>query len=137
MKVKKIIALSWGLVQDREYDMGDATMLSGPTGAGKSTLIDALQTVMTAARQGAFSYNPGQDEISQNSRSGKSKRTLASYIVGAEDNLFARPQGAHGYVGVVFSPSETEGEAAGQGRARFRQRRAGRGTAQRAQIDRR
>lgn len=111
MKVKKIIALSWGLVQDREYDMGDATMLSGPTGAGKSTLIDALQTVMTAARQGAFSYNPGQDEISQNSRSGKSKRTLASYIVGAEDNLFARPQGAHGYVGVVFSPSETEGDA--------------------------
>jgi len=108
MKVKKIIALSWGLVQDREYDMGDATMLSGPTGAGKSTLIDALQTVMTAARQGAFSYNPGQDEISQNSRSGKSKRTLASYIVGAEDNLFARPQGAHGYVGVVFSPSENE-----------------------------
>jgi uncharacterized protein YPO0396 len=108
MKVKKIIALSWGLVQDREYDMGNATMLSGPTGAGKSTLIDALQTVMTAARQGAFSYNPGQDEISQNSRSGKSKRTLASYIVGAEDNLFARPQGAHGYVGVVFSPSEGE-----------------------------
>jgi energy-coupling factor transporter ATP-binding protein EcfA2 len=108
MKVKKIIALSWGLVQDREYDMGDATMLSGPTGAGKSTLIDALQTVMTAARQGAFSYNPGQDETSQNSRSGKSKRTLASYIVGAEDNLFARPQGAHGYVGIVFCPSEGE-----------------------------
>lgn len=113
MKVKKIIALSWGLVQDREYDMGDATMLSGPTGAGKSTLIDALQTVMTAARQGAFSYNPGQDETSQNSRSGKSKRTLASYIVGAEDNLFARPQGAHGYVGVVFCPSEGEGGTAG------------------------
>lgn len=112
MKVKKIIALSWGLVQDREYDMGDATMLSGPTGAGKSTLIDALQTVMTAARQGAFSYNPGQDETSQNSRSGKSKRTLASYIVGAEDNLFARPQGAHGYVGVVFCPSENEGGTA-------------------------
>lgn len=108
MKIKKIIALSWGLVQDREYEMGDATLLSGPTGAGKSTLIDALQTVMTAARQGAFSYNPGQDETSQNSRSGKSKRTLASYIVGAEDNLFARPQGAHGYVGVVFCPSGDE-----------------------------
>jgi hypothetical protein len=108
VKIKKIIALSWGLVQDREYDMGDATMLSGPTGAGKSTLIDALQTVMTAARQGAFSYNPGQDETTQGSRSGKSKRTLASYIVGAEDNLFARPEGAHGYVGVVFCPSENE-----------------------------
>lgn len=108
MKIKKIIALSWGLVQDREYDMGDATILTGPTGAGKSTLIDALQTVMTAARQGAFSYNPGQDEISQNSRSGKSKRTLASYIVGAEDNLFARPEGAHGYVAVVFAPSTGE-----------------------------
>ena len=108
MKIKKIIALSWGLVQDREYDMGDATILSGPTGAGKSTLIDALQTVMTAARQGAFSYNPGQDETGQGSRGGKSKRTLASYIVGAEDNLFARVNGAHGYVGVVFCPSAGE-----------------------------
>jgi len=104
MKLDKVILVNWGALRDREYEMGDMTLFTGPTGSGKSTILDAIQTVMTAAYQNIFAYNPGQDEQSQTARNGKSKRTLWSYVVGAEDNLFARPGGAHGYIAAVFSP---------------------------------
>lgn len=110
MKLEKLILVNWGALRSDEYPMGNMTLLTGSTGSGKSTMLDALQTVMTAAYQNIFNYNPGQDESSQNSRSGKSKRTLWSYVTGAEDNLFARPHGAHGYIAAVFKPSEGEDE---------------------------
>ncbi|MGZ5052799.1 MAG: ATP-binding protein [Methylobacter sp.] len=108
MKLDKLILVNWGALRSDEYDMGNMTLLTGPTGSGKSTLLDALQTVMTAAHQNIYSYNPGQDETTQTSRGGKSKRTLWSYIVGAEDNLFARPDGAHGYIAAIFKPDADE-----------------------------
>jgi len=108
MKLDKLILVNWDALRSDEYEMGNMTLLTGPTGSGKSTLLEPVQTVMTAAHQNIYSYNPGQDETTQNSRSSKSKRTLWSYIVGAEDNLFARPDGAHGYVAAVFKPDEGE-----------------------------
>lgn len=108
MKLEKLILVNWGSLRSGEYPMGNLTLLTGPTGSGKSTMLDALQTVMTAAHQNIFSYNPGQDETTQTARNGKTKRTLWSYIVGAEDNLFARPGGAHGYVAAVFKPDGSE-----------------------------
>jgi energy-coupling factor transporter ATP-binding protein EcfA2 len=108
MKLDKLILVNWGALRSQEYPMGGMTLLTGPTGSGKSTMLDALQTVMTAVYQNIFNYNPGQDETTQGARNGKTKRTLWSYIVGAEDNLFARPEGAHGYVAAVFRPSEGE-----------------------------
>lgn len=108
MKLESLILVNWGSLRPGEYPMGNMSLLTGPTGSGKSTMLDALQTGMTAVYQHIFSYNPGQDETHQSARNGKTKRTLWSYIVGAEDNLFARPDGAHGYVGLVFRPSEGE-----------------------------
>lgn len=108
MKLDKLILVNWGSLRTQEYPMGNMSLLTGPTGSGKSTMLDALQTVMTAVLQNVFSYNPGQDETNQTARNGKSKRTLWSYVVGAEDNLFARPHGAHGYIAAVFKPSEGE-----------------------------
>lgn len=108
MKLDRLILVNWGALRSGEYPMGNMSLLTGPTGSGKSTMLDALQTVMTAVYQNVFSYNPGQDETTQSARNGKTKRTLWSYIVGAEDNLFARPDGAHGYVAAVFKPSEGE-----------------------------
>ena len=108
MKLDKVILVNWGSLRSEEYPMGNMTLLTGPTGSGKSSFLDALQTVMTAAHQNLFSYNPGQDETNQSTRNGKTKRTLWSYIVGAEDNLFARPDGAHGYIAAVFKPDDGE-----------------------------
>lgn len=110
MKLEKLILVNWGALRSDEYPMGNMTLLTGSTGSGKSTMLDALQTVMTAAYQNIFNYNPGQDEVTQNSRNSKTKRTIWSYITGAEDNLFARPYGAHGYIAAIFKPSEGEEE---------------------------
>ena len=73
MKLDRLVLVNWGQIRPGEYDMGDMTLLTGQTGSGKSTMLDALQTVMTAAYQGIFNYNPGQDEVSQGQRRGKTK----------------------------------------------------------------
>eukprot|EP01030_Chromulinospumella_sphaerica_P002435 gene2435-2386_t len=90
------------------FEMGDMTLLTGETGSGKSTMLDALQTVMTAANKGVMNYNPGQDEVTQGQRRGKTKRTLESYVVGAEYNNFSRKDGAQGYMAAVFRQSKGE-----------------------------
>ena len=111
MKLDRLVLVNWGQIRPGDYDMGDMTLLTGQTGSGKSTLLDALQTIMTAAYQGIFNYNPGQDEVSQGQRRGKAKRTLESYVVGAEYSRFSRPDGAQGYMAAVFRPSPGEDDA--------------------------
>lgn len=111
MKLDRLILVNWGQLSFGDYDMGDLTLLTGETGSGKSTMLDALQTVMTAGFRGILNYNPGQDEVSQGQRSGKSKRTIESYVVGAEYSKFSRPDGAQGYIAAVFRPDAGEEQA--------------------------
>lgn len=108
MKLDRLVVVNWGQLRPGNYDIGDMTLLTGPTGSGKSTMLDGLQTVMTAAYQGIVSYNPGQDEVQQGQRRGKTKRTLESFVVGAEYSKFSRPDGSHGYIAAVFRPSAGE-----------------------------
>lgn len=110
MKLDRLILVNWGQIPSGDYDMGDMTLLTGETGSGKSTLLDGLQTVMTAAYSGILNYNPGQDEVTQGQRRGKSKRSVESYVVGAEYSKFSRPDGAQGYVAAVFRPDQGETE---------------------------
>jgi energy-coupling factor transporter ATP-binding protein EcfA2 len=111
MKLDKLILANWGQLPYGEYEFSNMTLLTGPTGAGKSTMLDALQTVMTASYQGIVAYNPGQEEVQGNQRRGKSKRTLESFVCGAEYSRFSRPDGAQGYVAAVFRPGPKEGLA--------------------------
>lgn len=112
MKLDRLILVNWGQIPSGDYDMGDMTLLTGETGSGKSTLLDGLQTVMTAAYSGILNFNPGQDEVTQGQRRGKTKRTVESYVVGAEYSKFSRPDGAQGYVAAVFRPDLGEMELA-------------------------
>lgn len=112
MKLDKMVLINWGAIRNDEYPMGSMTLFTGPTGAGKSTILDALQTIMSAAHANLYNFNSAQEESRQNAKDGKSKRTIWSYVAGAEDNLYARPDGAHGYIAAVFKPSEGE-EGAG------------------------
>ncbi|WP_047396451.1 SbcC/MukB-like Walker B domain-containing protein [Chitinibacter sp. ZOR0017] len=111
MKLDHLVLVNWGQMQPGNYELGNMTLLSGSTGAGKSTMLDGLQTIMTAAYQGIVAYNPGQEEVQQNHRRGKSKRTLESFVVGAEYSLFSRPAGAQGYLAAVFRPGPEDGAA--------------------------
>lgn len=110
MKLDRLILVNWGQIPPGDYDMGDMTLLTGETGSGKSTMLDGLQTIMTAAFNGILNYNPGQDEVTQGQRRGKSKRSVESYVVGAEYSKFSRPDGAQGYVAAVFRPDKNEAE---------------------------
>ena len=107
MWIKKVITVNWGGLPNREYDFGSVVMLGGSTGSGKSTLEDAIQTVLTAAKHGYFRFNAGQDEAQTHTR-GKTPRTVESYVLGGDGNNFARPNGANGYLGIVFANSPNE-----------------------------
>jgi energy-coupling factor transporter ATP-binding protein EcfA2 len=110
MYLKRSITVNWGNLPSQELEYGPINLFSGGNGSGKTTAADALQTLMTAAHDNLFTYNPGQDETTQRGRGGKQVRTLASYILGCDDGAFARPWDVDGYIAGVFHP--TNGESA-------------------------
>lgn len=107
MYLKKFIYVNWGNIPNTELDFGPISLFSGGNGSGKTTAADAVQTIMTAAHDNLFQFNPGQDESSQRGR-GKQVRTLASYVLGCDDGAYARPEGCYGYLGAVFYPTKGE-----------------------------
>ncbi|WP_439134917.1 ATP-binding protein [Pseudomaricurvus sp.] len=112
MYLKKFIYVNWGNIPHAEFDFGPINLFSGGNGSGKTTAADAIQTVMTAAHDNLFHFNPGQDESSQRGRGGKQVRTLASYVLGCDDGAYARPDACDGYLAAVFHPTPGEdGEA--------------------------
>jgi len=110
MFLKRLAYVNWGNVPDGDFDFGPVNLLSGANGSGKTTAADAIQTVMTAAHENLFHYNPGQDESTQRGRGGKRVRTLASYVLGCDDGSYARVDATDGYLCAVFHP--TTGETA-------------------------
>lgn len=108
MYLKKFIYINWGNVPNTECEFGPINLFSGGNGSGKTTAADAIQTVMTAAHDNLFHFNPGQDESSQRGRGGKQVRTLPSYVLGCDDGAYARPEGCDGYLGAVFYPTPGE-----------------------------
>jgi energy-coupling factor transporter ATP-binding protein EcfA2 len=110
MFLKRFIYVNWGNLPNGAFDLGPVNLFSGGNGSGKTTAADAIQTVMTAAHENLFQYNPGQDETTQRGRGGKRVRTLASYVLGCDDGSYARLDPADGYLAAVFHP--TRGETA-------------------------
>jgi len=109
MFLKSFVYVNWGNIPSLEFDFGPVNLFSGGNGSGKTTAADAIQTIMTAAHENLFQFNPGQDETTQRGRGGKRVRTLASYILGCDDGSYARLQQVDGYLAAVFHP--TKGEA--------------------------
>jgi len=107
MYLKKFIYVNWGNIPQLEFDFGPISLFSGGNGSGKTTAADAIQTVMTAAHDNLFHFNPGQEEASQRGR-GKQVRTLASYVLGCDDGSYARPHDCDGYLAAVFHPTKGE-----------------------------
>ncbi len=110
MFLKKFIFVNWGNIPNLEFDMGPVNLFSGGNGSGKTTAADAIQTIMTAAHENLFQYNPGQDETTQRGRGGKRVRSQASYVLGCDDGSYARLDPTDGYLAAIFHP--TQGETA-------------------------
>lgn len=104
MKLHKIGLINWANLPIGEYEFDPRlNLITGHSAAGKTTIVDAVQTVMTAAKRGLFQYNPGQDETKQHSQK-KETRSLASYVLGCDDGRYARPDGAFCHLIAVFRP---------------------------------
>ena len=110
MFLKRLVLVNWGNIPNGELDFGPISLFSGGNGSGKTTAADAIQTVMTAAHENLFHYNPGQEETTQRGRGGKRVRTLASYVLGCDDGSYARIEPTDGYLAAIFFP--TTGETA-------------------------
>lgn len=110
MFAKKVIFINWGNVPLLDFEFGPINLFSGGNGSGKTTAADGIQSIMTAAHENLYNYNPGQDETTQRGRRGKQVRTLASYVLGCDDGSYSRPWNTDGYLVAVFHP--TPGETA-------------------------
>lgn len=70
-KLKKILLINWLYFSKELIEIGDVNFLTGKTGAGKSTVIDALQIVLLGETN-ARNFNQAANE--------KSQRTLDGYL---------------------------------------------------------
>lgn len=81
-RLQKIRLINWHRFTNETIEFGDATLLSGENGAGKSTILDAIQFVITCSKA---NFNKAAQE--------KGKRTLNTYIrckTGREDRPYER-----------------------------------------------
>ena len=70
-KLKKILLINWLYFSKELMEVGDINFLTGKNGAGKSTVIDALQIVLLGETN-ARNFNQAANE--------KSQRTLEGYL---------------------------------------------------------
>ncbi len=108
MFLKRFLFINWGNIPTLDFEFGPVNLFSGGNGSGKTTAADAIQTVMTAAHENLFQYNPGQDETTQRGRGGKRVRTPASYVLGCDDGSYARLAPTDGYLAAIFHPTTDE-----------------------------
>lgn len=73
-KLTRISLINWYLVSAKDVDIRDATAFIGPTGAGKSSVQDAIQTVICGGNHHHIHPNA--------SASGKSERKIIDYCLG-------------------------------------------------------
>ena len=70
-KLKKILLINWLYFSKELIEVGDVNFLTGKNGAGKSTVIDALQIVLLGETN-SRNFNQAANE--------KSQRTLDGYL---------------------------------------------------------
>lgn len=99
----RVCLQNWYLVDAIDVEIVGSTALVGPTGAGKSSFADAIQTVLTGANMNRLNLNP--------SASGKSARSVLEYCLGltrdpAEGGEPLR-QSCETVIALVFRDEET------------------------------
>lgn len=95
MKIlKKVRLINWHRFQDETIEFAESVLLSGENGAGKSTILDAVQFVITCSKA---NFNKAAHE--------KGKRNLNSYIrckTGREDRPYERTGALSAHIALEF-----------------------------------
>lgn len=94
-KLTRIKLVNWHYFGDETIDVCDSVLFTGENGTGKSTILDAIQLVLTTNSR---RFNPAANE--------KSKRDLKGYVrckTGEEGNTYVRGNGpVISYVALEF-----------------------------------
>lgn len=77
IRIKRLHMINWMYYPLQSIDFGASNLLTGITGSGKSTIVDAIQILMLGEVSGNF-YN-------KSAASNKSDRTITTYLRGAYD----------------------------------------------------
>ncbi|MBQ7840112.1 MAG: AAA family ATPase [Lachnospiraceae bacterium] len=95
MKIlKKVRLINWHRFQDETIEFAESVLLSGENGAGKSTILDAIQFVITCSKA---HFNKAAHE--------KGKRNLNSYMrckTGREDRPYERTGELTAHIALEF-----------------------------------
>ena len=95
MKIlKRVRLINWHRFQDETIEFAESVLLSGENGAGKSTILDAIQFVITCSKA---NFNKAAHE--------KGKRNLNSYIrckTGREDRPYERVGSLSAHIALEF-----------------------------------
>ena len=94
--MKKLRLINWHYFIDETMEIGRQTLISGQNGAGKSTIIDALQ-VLFVADQRLIRFN--------SSAHNEARRTLINYLrgkIGSEEKAFLRDGDFTSYIVAEF-----------------------------------
>lgn len=103
-KLNKIVLVQWYLLSAVEIPVHGNMAIIGPNASGKSSILDAVQTVLTGANKNRVVLNPGAGE--------RSRRSIREYCLGVVDdpNLSAsiRPrEQSTTYLALGFIDEET------------------------------
>ncbi|MCI1991483.1 MAG: hypothetical protein LKJ59_09185, partial [Oscillospiraceae bacterium] len=94
--LKKFHMINWMYYPPQSVDFGASNLLTGITGSGKSTVVDAIQILMLGEVNGNF-YN-------KSATGNKSDRTITTYLRGAYDGGEKRAaKGFSSYLALDFS----------------------------------
>lgn len=125
IELRRILLVDWSLFRVEQIDIAGMTGLIGANGAGKSAVIDAMQTVLTGANMSTIRFNASAQTAS------KSKRSIRDYCLGVvsldDKGERSEPTRTHAYtyvvlgfvnretgkeinLGVAFSASETRAD---------------------------
>lgn len=78
-ELERMVLKDWGRLDPQDVDVKGAVAILGPTGAGKSTIVDALQVAVTGASSTYYDLNK--------STGGQNARSIRDYCLGADDHI--------------------------------------------------
>lgn len=99
MTLTKIKIINWMFINEETIHVKDNAVLIGQNGSGKTSIIDAIQYVLTGSK----------GQVKFNSAQGESKRTLLSYVrgnVGSREIEYLRPNDTISYLAIQVEDNE-------------------------------